>query len=443
MPELAAALERFGAMSAPLLGWVGDDLTGSVDCMEALDLAGVAAALFLAPPTDGDLAAVAHARALGIATQNREEDPETIRATVAPAVERLARLGAPLIHYKVCSTFDSAPGVGSIGAAIDAAQEVLEAEWVPLLVAAPRLGRHQAFGNLFARSGWDEPPARLDRHPTMRTHPVTPMDEADLRLHLARQTARTIALLDVLAVESAEPAEALAAARAQGEIVLLDCVVERHLPVLGALIAPARLVVGSAGVEHALTAHWRAAGVIPAAPAPRPAPPAERVLAVAGSCSPVSRRQIAAAEQAGVPTIRLRLDGDGVEEAAGAAIAALAAGRSALVHTQPADGEPQARLPGPRIGAALGDVAGRVLSETGADRLVVAGGDTSGQVLRRLGVRVLEPAYAFQPTTPLCRAHTADGDLGAQVIFKGGQMGSADFFLAAQRGSASDERTRG
>ena len=40
-----------------------------------------------------------------------------------------------------------------------------------------------AFGNLFAVV--DGVGHRLDRHPTMSRHPVTPMDEADLRRHLA------------------------------------------------------------------------------------------------------------------------------------------------------------------------------------------------------------------------------------------------------------------
>ena len=59
-------------------------------------------------------------------------------------------------------------------------------EVVPLILGAPAIGRWQAFGNLFARAG--DGIHRLDRHPTMARHPVTPMDEADVTAHLARQT---------------------------------------------------------------------------------------------------------------------------------------------------------------------------------------------------------------------------------------------------------------
>jgi uncharacterized protein YgbK (DUF1537 family) len=57
----------------------------------------------------------------------------------------------------------------------------------PLVVGAPALGRYVVFGHLFARAG-DEI-VRLDRHPTMRVHPSTPMHESDLRRHLGMQTA--------------------------------------------------------------------------------------------------------------------------------------------------------------------------------------------------------------------------------------------------------------
>jgi uncharacterized protein YgbK (DUF1537 family) len=76
------------------------------------------------------------------------------------------------------------------------------------------------FGNLFATVAGAT--YRLDRHPTMSRHPVTPMDEADLRLHLARQTNRPIALVDLLAL--AEPPEAL-----DGRV---DALIEQGAPVV-------------------------------------------------------------------------------------------------------------------------------------------------------------------------------------------------------------------
>ena len=118
-----------------------------------------------------------------------------------PAIfTRLSELRAGICHYKVCSTFDSSPAVGSIGRALEIGQDVFRTSWVPVVVAAPHLARYVLFGNLFAAGGGAI--HRIDRHPTMRRHPVTPMDEGDLRLHLAQQTSRKIELLDVIALSS-------------------------------------------------------------------------------------------------------------------------------------------------------------------------------------------------------------------------------------------------
>src|SRR4029453_18817294 len=62
-----------------------------------------------------------------------------------------------------------------------------------IVAATPALGRYCAFGNLFARSGTDGRVHRIDRHPIMSVHPVTPMHEADLARHLGQQTSMPIA----------------------------------------------------------------------------------------------------------------------------------------------------------------------------------------------------------------------------------------------------------
>ena len=126
---------------------------------------------------------------------------------LTPALAWLKSLGAVFCHYKVCSTFDSSPTVGSIGRALEIGQASVRAAMSsPLVVGAPQLKRYTAFGHLFA--AYQGQIYRIDRHPVMARHPVTPMDEADLRLHLGRQTNKRIGLVDVaaLAGEGVDPA---------------------------------------------------------------------------------------------------------------------------------------------------------------------------------------------------------------------------------------------
>ena len=87
------------------------------------------------------------------------------------------------------------------------------------------------------------------------------------------------------------------------EIVALDVVDDETLRETGRLVWEHRgerlLAVGSQGVEYALVAHWRAAGLLEQPKAAFRAPPAERIACVSGSCSPVTAGQIAFAEQNG------------------------------------------------------------------------------------------------------------------------------------------------
>ena len=183
---------------------------------------------------------------------------------------------------------------GSIGRAIDLAAPILGGTWHPLVVAAPAIARYQAFGNLFAAVngvGY-----RLDRHPTMSRHPVTPMDEADVRLHLAKQTGRSIGLVDLVAMKRGEADASLDRERTLGaEIVALDVVDDETLREAGRLVWEHRgerlLAVGSQGVEYALVAHWRAAGLLerPTGCVPRAAGRAYRLrlgLVLAGNGGP-------------------------------------------------------------------------------------------------------------------------------------------------------------
>jgi uncharacterized protein YgbK (DUF1537 family) len=167
----------------PLIAWYGDDFTGSAATMEALTFAGLPAALFFDIPRPEQLARFPGLRGIGIAGIARSQPPGWMRTHLPPIFASLRDSGAPLIHYKICSTFDSSPATGSIGAAIDIGHDMFGNGWIPLITAAPAIHRYQAFGNLFATvagTGY-----RLDRHPTMSRHPVTPMHEADLGRHLA------------------------------------------------------------------------------------------------------------------------------------------------------------------------------------------------------------------------------------------------------------------
>ncbi|MBV8669387.1 MAG: four-carbon acid sugar kinase family protein, partial [Candidatus Eremiobacteraeota bacterium] len=158
-----------GFPAGVLLAYYGDDYTGSSAVMEATAFAGLQTVLFLEPPTPERLTQFADHRVIGIAGVARSQSPAWMDRQLPPIFQLLRGLAAPISFYKVCSTFDSAPHVGSIGHAIDLAVPILGGRWHPLLVASPDMGRYQVFGHLFAMI--NEVGYRLDRHPSMSRHP--------------------------------------------------------------------------------------------------------------------------------------------------------------------------------------------------------------------------------------------------------------------------------
>ena len=108
----------------PIFSYYGDDFTGSTDALEALAANGVPAVLFLRPPDAEDLRAFRGCRAIGIAGDSRSRSPAWMRSALPPVFACLREIGAPIMQYKVCSTFDSSPETGSIGCALEIGQEV-------------------------------------------------------------------------------------------------------------------------------------------------------------------------------------------------------------------------------------------------------------------------------------------------------------------------------
>jgi uncharacterized protein YgbK (DUF1537 family) len=281
------------------IAYYGDDFTGATDTLATAARAGLRTLLFLGLPTAAQLVRAGPLDCLGIAGAARSLTPAEMQHELEPVGRLFAALGAPVIHYKTCSTFDSAPAIGSIGAALGILRRHARNPLVTIVGGQPNLRRFCVFGNLFAGVGSAGPVSRIDRHPTMRAHPVTPMHEADLGMHFALQGMAHVASLDYTAYDESDAGldarmEALLAK--QPDAVLMDVGHAGHLAAVGRLIwqhaqrAPL-LAAGASSVVQALAAHWGADEKPPPAIAAASGP----VLVLAGSLSPVTAVQVGAA----------------------------------------------------------------------------------------------------------------------------------------------------
>lgn len=437
-----------------LLTYYGDDFTGSTDAMEAMTAAGVPTVLFLAPPTAAMLARFPEVRCVGLAGSSRGRSPGWMKQELPAAFAGLAALGAPILQYKVCSTFDSSPETGSIGCAIDLGVQHMPGNWSPMIVGAPRLKRYQIFGNLFAAV--DGVGHRLDRHPTMAHHPVTPMRESDLRLHLGQQTERRIALIDMLTLQKNDTAQIVnALAASDVPVVLIDVLDDATLLAAGRTLWEQRgdgvFSASSSGLQYALAAYWRELGLLPQQASLPTAESVTVIAGVSGSCSPVTAGQIRWARANGFHTERLNLERAldaetreaEINRVVDIAASAIQRGISALVYSAEGPDDPsvvnfdaiahkaqRSRADAARcIGSALAEVMRALLDRTDLQRIVVAGGDSSGEVASALNITALSVVAGLAPGAPLCRIWSSDPRRdGVQIVLKGGQIGGETFF---------------
>lgn len=420
------------ANEAPRYGWYGDDFTGATDTLATLAEAGQRALLFLQIPTAQQLARAGSLDAVGIAGATRAMAPEAMARELDEAGDFFAGLGIGLLHYKCCSTFDSAPEVGSLGAAARALRPHFPNPLLPVIGGQPNLGRYCLFGTLFAAAGAGGVVHRIDRHPTMSVHPVTPMGEADLRRHLQAQGLKRVALIDYRSHEGEEAASALDTALvSQPEAVLFDVSCPSDLAAIGALLreqmsAGPMLAIGASSVAQAFAGFPRAAQ--PAMPKLSRSASGGNLLALVGSLSPVTRAQVELAEgYDGVAINPARLTGEPAYlEALRAETLARLAERNVMLITDKPAGSPAETG---KVAAATGTLLRAIMNEAKVARLVIAGGDTSTLAIRSLDLWGLSYRSPCTPGAPLCRGHSDDPRLdGLDIVLKGGQMGTPDFF---------------
>ena len=450
-----------------LLAYYGDDFTGSTDALEFLTLAGVKTVLFLRKPTQKDLDRFPNIQAIGLAGKSRSMSPSEMETELFPAFENLKSFEPKHFHYKVCSTFDSAPHVGNIGKAIEIGSEVFNQKTVLVSPSAPHLGRFCVFGNLFARMGTvgNGEIYRIDRHPSMSKHPVTPALEGDLTLHLAKQTEKSINLVNLTTIEKGTSAILEVVNNNKAEILFFDGFNLEHLKTIGTVfnqLATAKTLfsVGSSGIEMALGLDWKEEKIIGNEIVFEPRGEVSPILVLSGSCSPVTSSQIEYALENGFLEIALESKAVAIQNQEAIIKNTVAQivenfnkGKSTILHTSTGSNDPRIaeteayfRTKGISAngiqkqcssiyGSVLGKITKEVLKTVKIKRILFAGGDTSSYSASELDILALEMIAPLVPGAPLCIA-VSDNEWvnGIEMNFKGGQVGTADYFIKVLKG---------
>jgi len=416
------------------LGCIADDYTGASDLANTLTRCGLRTVQTIGVPADQLKLPEVDAVVVSLKSRSIESSLAVSRSRAAD--QWLRGRGADHVLFKICSTFDSTDA-GNVGPVMDALRADCGETIVLATPAFPETGRTVYQGNLFVGS------VPLNESP-LKDHPLNPMHDSNLVRVLARQSTTRIGLVDLAAIARGSDAVRARLAELSGKgfgAAIADAVFERDLETIGEVALGHRLSVGASGFGLGLARALVASGRVKpgGSNAASGAPVGGPAACLAGSCSQATLQQIASAEQV-MPV--LHLDPDRVVSGSGEAQRAVAWAREGLKEgpiliasssTPDQVAALQARhgrdAAGHAIEQAMAEIA-EGLVQLSVRRLVVAGGETSGAVVDRLGIPGFLVGAEIAAGVPVLRAVGAkNGEM--LLALKSGNFGGPEFFSDA------------
>ncbi len=413
-----------------VLGCIADDLTGATDICSTLVAEGMRTVQIVGVPRED--VAVPDADAVVVALKSRTIPAADAVAQSLSSLRWLQRAGAKHYFFKYCSTFDSRDE-GNIGPVADALLDALRVGFTIATPAFPETGRTVYQGHLFVGK------VPLSESP-MRDHPLTPMRDSNLVRVLGRQTSHPVGLIDFATVSTGAQAivAATQALREKGiRFAIVDACNDGHLRAIGEACASLPLLTGGSGLARGLPGAYRRAGLLRRPGAAGLLPATSGAAAVlAGSCSAATLRQVAHYRMShpslALDPATLAADPQAVDAATNWALQRLSERPLVYTSASPAEvAQAQASL-GAEQAASVVEVAlsriAQALVRAGVDKLVVAGGETSGAVVNALNIRALRIGPPIDPGVPWT---STIADRPFALALKSGNFGGDDFFTKA------------
>jgi 3-dehydrotetronate 4-kinase len=419
-----------------IMGVLADDLTGAVETAGMLVQSG--ASVSFVTGVDG-VADAAMADVIVVALHSRVAPLPDAVAAFRRAGKALLSRGARQLFYKYCATFDSTPE-GNIGPCTDVLRELAGAKNTLFCPTFPEPERTVYRGHLFVGDV-------LLSDSVKRFDPLTPMTESNLLKVLQPQTTAGVGLVRLQDVAAGAQAISAKVAALQGRdlpYAIVDALCHADLRSIAEATVEWPLMTGGSSIAAHYPPLWRERGWS------KPGRPAGRrhhdgpVVVLAGSCSDRTREQARVFERVH-PVLRIDvLDPDPVEAVVDRALAWLKAQAKGPVCFM-TSGDPEAVATAQAVlgrdGGArraeqiLSLIAARAVAR-GVSRLIVAGGETSGAVVKALGIRELSVAAYTSLGVGVC---FAEQPRPVVLCLKSGKLGADDLFLTALESVEHDD----
>ena len=413
-----------------LLGAIADDFTGATDLANTLVKEGIRVTQVIGIPSDST--EIDDAQAVVVALKSRTNPVDEAVDWSIKSLRWLKEKGAEQFFFKYCSTFDST-GEGNIGPVANALMDELKSDFAFVCPAFPGNGRTIFQGYLFVGD-------KLLSESSMKDHPLTPMKDSNLLRLMSKQSRRKVGLINLDTVRRGEKSmqQAIELLRSnQVCYAIVDAVDDENLRKIGHAAIDHKLITGGSALAMGIPDNFRRQGKLDAAEEPDFPKMKGGSIALAGSCSLATHRQI---EYVKSKWPCRKIDVDDIASGKNVTVDlvswcnAQATDTPVLIYSSSDPNEVAAiqesygvQQSAEMVEHVMGEIAIGVVSK-GFDRLVVAGGETSGAVVSALGIRALRVGPEIDPGVPWTESL---GDPSLALALKSGNFGTQDFFEKA------------
>jgi len=413
-----------------LLGCIADDFTGATDLSSFLVQSGMRTIQLIGIPTERvDLS---HFDAVVIALKSRTLPSSVAVAQSVKALEWLKQLHCEQYFFKYCSTFDSTEK-GNIGPVTDALLTNLGEDFTVICPALPVNGRTVYKGNLFVNE-------ELLSESGMRNHPLTPMTDSNLMRVMSSQASGKVGLVPFEVVSEGVDSikKAFSELKQECRYAVVDVLSNKDLYTIGESCAKLKLLTGGSGLSVGLAKNFEDKGLFNIR---RDSSELNRLegeaIILSGSCSVMTQKQVARFQEKfkskKISPIDLASGASSLEDFLIWFDANCSTGPLMIYAT---DTPEQIKLVQEKLGVEkssdmvetfMADLV-LALDKRGVNKFIVAGGETSGAVVKALNPRMLKIGRSIAPGVPITEVV---GEAPKLLALKSGNFGDEFFFEKA------------
>ena len=410
-----------------LIGVIGDDFTGSSDIANNLKKAGMSVSMYAGIPKKKDKKLSSQAVVIALKTRTipvKKAVKESIKA-----LNWLKNANCKKIIYKYCSTFDSTKK-GNIGPVIDALMENLKCDFTIACPSFPDAGRSLYFGHMFVNG------IPLNEC-GMENHPLTPMTDHNLVRWLNYQTKNKVGLIDITTVKkgSGEIKKKIVSLKKQGmKYCLIDTIENIDFDQICEGTKHLKMLTGGSGIALGLPKIFKKQGLIKKNNKILPKINSYSII-ISGSCSNTTLSQIKNYKNKH-PSLSLepeKIINDleylrkvinwVIKNKKNKPLLYSSSKPDIVKKNQKEYGKD---LIASKIESFFQDVVSKLYEED-FKKIVSAGGETSGAVVKGLGIEELQIGQEISAGVPIMW----EPNKSIKIALKSGNFGQEDFFSRA------------